>query len=400
MNNKKMSEYTLYADSYFGFSYSIIDTKGQETKRSIFTSGKSDKHSILTYFKIVIVFSIFSFILSIIINGVTFGKSFVIWEMILRVVIPIIIGFFVIFKNKKYHKKIESKTINTNIYQRQLPSNLRPAHVRMLLNDGKIDEKTIAATLLDLINKDYITISNNQEKLDIFGESEVFLIKNDKNYDELFEYEKFLIEWFIDKCGDGKQVSNLHIKKSLNDLESKNIPNICFEYFQSLVQVSFPLGKYYNEVKDASSKQILWIALMLISFMAGFVFIGPIAFSFCLGKLLFKNPKYILNEKGIDEKDNWEDFKKYLVDFSNMRDKTTEMVKLWDFYLVYSIALNMDSKASRELEVFFGQEIYNNNNISRDEYYLEDNEDNDENMFKKVNADIEQEKIKYELLLK
>ena len=41
-----------------------------------------------------------------------------------------------------------------------------------------------------------------------------------------------------------------------------------------------------------------------------------------------------------------------------MENKTAEMVNIWDFYLTYSIALDMSKKASKEMETFFGRNIY------------------------------------------
>lgn len=40
------------------------------------------------------------------------------------------------------------------------------------------------------------------------------------------------------------------------------------------------------------------------------------------------NPKCILNKLGIEEKDSWKDLKKYLLDFSNIQDKSIEMVNV------------------------------------------------------------------------
>ena len=43
-----------------------------------------------------------------------------------------------------------SKPYNINIYNRDLPSNLTPAHVRLLIEDGLIDAKTLASTIKSL----------------------------------------------------------------------------------------------------------------------------------------------------------------------------------------------------------------------------------------------------------
>lgn len=130
----------------------------------------------------------------------------------------------------------------------------------MLLNDGKIDEKTIAATLLDLIDKGFIEISKTGERANIFSNEEIVLTKNNKEDSELFRYEKFLLELFFDIYGDGKNVSNLQIKKALRDTTSEISPSVYFEYFQALVTISFPLDRYYAKTK-ISKKNVLLLLL-------------------------------------------------------------------------------------------------------------------------------------------
>lgn len=78
-----------------------------------------------------------------------------------------------------------------------------------------------------------------------------------------------------------------------------------------------------------------------------------------MGCMLFASPIYILNDKGIEEKDLWLDLKKYLQDFSQIQNKTTEMIVLWNFYLTYSMVLDLNSISKEEITDFFGENIYN-----------------------------------------
>ena len=77
----------------------------------------------------------------------------------------------------------------------------------------------------------------------------------------------------------------------------------------------------------------------------------------------FANFKYLLNKKGVEIKDEYLDLKKYLTDFSLIDEKTSEMIHLWNFYLSYSVALGIKGVAGKEIENFFGEEIYNLNNV-------------------------------------
>ena len=77
----------------------------------------------------------------------------------------------------------------------------------MLIKDGVIDKCTISSTILDLVYNGYLKISKNK-----YDNEQVYLIKTNKNDDNLLKYEKFLIEWFIDKYGNETQVSNKCLK--------------------------------------------------------------------------------------------------------------------------------------------------------------------------------------------
>lgn len=74
---------------------------------------------------------------------------------------------------------------------------------------------------------------------------------------------------------------------------------------------------------------------------------------------MFASPTYLLNDDGIEEKDSWLDLKKYLQDFSNIKDKTTEMIVIWNYYLTYSMVLDLPSISKEEITSFLGWNIYN-----------------------------------------
>jgi len=340
---------------YFGFMEKEI-TVLNKTKRNIVLSGYPKLGYILMYIFIVAFTTLIVFLLkwnmtvTVSVGGVVVNRKPLI--IFLDIICPIIIIIYIIIKSRLLFKKIHPKTKNISIYQRDVPSNLKPAHVRMLITDGVIDECTISSTILDLVYRGYLILSKNE-----YDNEQIYLIKTNKNYDNLLKYEKFLIEWFIDKCGNGTQVSN----KSLKQVLSSRYSGDDFDEFQALVLLSFPLGKYYDKRK---TKTIIYSVLGIFSFFIIFL-PGCLAFfTYFLGAFLFLNPRYIPNQRGVDEKDSWLDLKKYLVDFSNIKDKTSEMVEVWDFYLTYSIAFNIDSKAKNEIESFFEGELHHRKKVS------------------------------------
>ena len=263
-------------------------------------------------------------------------------------------------------KKNEAKPRNINIYNRDLPDNLTPAHARLLVSDGKIDDRTLASTILDLIDRGFLNLeSNNREEM---FTKDLLISKTNKSQEDLFDYEKYLIDWFFEE----EKINSLELHKKLN--EEKTNPCEKFSIFQGLVLLSFPLNKYYKSSGFSIKKLKKYAYLLLISLMAFFIniFIRSILLLgiseffalFSLANILFSPPSYLLNDNGAEIRDSYFDLKKYLTDFSFITDKTSEMIVLWNYYLSYSIALNMEGEAYKEIANFFGNEIYNLNNQS------------------------------------
>lgn len=336
---------------YFNFSSRLEIGYKKTHKESIQISGKLNKNMVLFYL-IVCIFTIF---ISII---VLFSKQIFLKSNIYLIlyILSVIIAFALVFiKHKMIFKKIECKPKNINIYQRELPSNLTPAHVRMLVNDGLIDEYTIVSTILDLIDKGYITLKMGN-KNNLFNE-QFLLSRTNLKYDDLFKYEQFLIDWFFNVCGNSETVSSTQIHEKLisenNKLESSDM----FKHFQALVIISFPLEKFYTK-NNFVKRKIAYTIMFLIGFFPIFPIVSSFLFIYGLGNLLFSTPLYVLNQTGAEEKDSWLDLKSFLVEFSNIKDKNAEMITLWNYYLTYSVALDINPIAAKEIKDFFGDNIF------------------------------------------
>lgn len=268
----------------------------------------------------------------------------------------------VIIKRKQTYKKLEPIASSINIYSRDLPSSLRPAHMRILLNDGLIDKVSMGSTIIDLVDRGYLEYSrarDENDKLLFFHRGDSKLIKTNKSHDDLLKYEKFLINWFIDGYGDGVEVTadgvnyGLKNKQIYHNME----PADMFYEWQALVLMSFPIDNYYTKIKPSTIKYI-YLIVGLIGLISLMTFIGSILFIYCFGMLILASPSRALNQTGVDEIGSWISLKNFLLDFGDMKNKTAEMVKIWDFYLTYAVALNVSDKAAKEINNFFGDNIY------------------------------------------
>ena len=288
-------------------------------------------------------------------------------SLALAIVIVTINILLAIHTRNKIFKTTEPQVKNLNIYRRDLPSNLTPAHVKVLLEDGNIDSYTLASTILDLADKNYLKIESHNKE-DLFTKN-ITLSLTGKPQDNLFAYEKYLINWFFDK----PQITSEDLKKRLNN--PKENPAEKFSIFEGLILLSFPLDNYYKPYKGKNKKS-LYSLFIILYFLLLFFFshsnsyliyiIATFIMSYGLSFILITNITYTLNNKGTELKDEYLDLKKYLEDFSLIDKKTSEMISLWDFYLSYSVALGIKGIASKEIKNFFGNEIYNLNNVDQD----------------------------------
>ena len=163
------------------------------------------------------------------------------------------------------------------------------------------------------------------------------------------------------------------VMENLRKTTYKEQPCSLFACWQGLVLLSFPLKQFYKRT-PAGNLRGVYLLFTLLGLIPLIPFVGEFLGIYGLGCFMFASPLCILNDNGIEEKDKWLDLKKYLEEFSNMEKNTTEMVKIWQFYLTYSIALGMESISSEEIEAFFGDNIYNYFENHQEETRLENKE--------------------------
>ena len=126
-------------------------------------------------FKLIFIWLLISIwpIMMALLPGIVYNNT---KEKCITIVIAILAIILVFLRSNLVFRKLEHKPLNINLYNRELPSNLRPAHVRMVLYDGLIDRKSLAGTLLDLIDRGYLDIRRTSQKTVVL--EEIFKTKN------------------------------------------------------------------------------------------------------------------------------------------------------------------------------------------------------------------------------
>ena len=66
-----------------------------------------------------------------------------------------------------------------------------------------------------------------------------------------------------------------------------------------------------------------------------------------------KNKISVYTQEGVDEQDKWEAFKKYMEDFSLLKEKDIPDLVLWEKFLVYATAFGIAEKVIKQLKVVY-----------------------------------------------
>jgi len=257
-----------------------------------------------------------------------------------------------------YGKELTPEDVNYNsIYERELPSNHSPAEALFYIKgDEEYSEKeksnVIVATIMSYINKGIISIEER--------EKDVFLkIDNTKlGTVEMKKYEEELIDYLYKVFGSKEF--------SIKEFEKKVSGKV--EYYQLINRFFMLINKTVNkknEYVDDKGNKIGGIALSIYFVLSFFLmFISPFGsvaiFSVIIALIIIKSKKIMLakwTEKGRVLNLKWENFKKYITDYSLMKEHPPESVKIWDEYLTYAIALGVADKTSNIMKKISPKEI-------------------------------------------
>ncbi len=275
---------------------------------------------------------------------------------------------------RKYTKEVQP-TFEGDYY-RELPEDYSPAVMTYLLTKGKTKDQDIMATILDLARKKVITLSPVVvERGKIFKkEEESFRItwRDKSKLGSLLPHEEFLATWFVDDLGgaDGLVLDELEsiVKKQKNALAFQKD----YEYFKAKVKDTGEEQKFFAPNKLPGAKIYVLIALVLLAAGLGGVFFLQSFFGIVLGflggiiliALMALNFVRKLSLKGAEHTAMWNAFKKFLLDFSNMKEAEVPSLVIWEHYLVYATSLGVAEEVIDQLPKVFTETELSNPNLT------------------------------------
>lgn len=262
----------------------------------------------------------------------------------------------------------------SGIYERELPYDSKPAVVNAMMKSD-VGNPTIdgfAATVMDLIHRDYLSIddSNPQDIVLHIAGSE----REKGDSPGLLDFEQDVLDLIISHS-DGYQLQ-------WKEFQSKLKKGTSFYNFinswNNKVKSRLNLEKMFIE-KGAKKLDYFAGVLFLIAIISVFVvsWLGdssaypvleklsfmPIIIAFISPLVLVLNAKYrtVLGRWTPEGKlyiERWNNFKKYITDFSDLKEHPPGSVKIWDHYMVYAMALGVAEEALELMSVIVPKEEF------------------------------------------
>lgn len=236
-------------------------------------------------------------------------------------------------------------------YFRDLPSNLQPALVEVLLREGgSVTPRSFTATLFDLARRGYMEIDDRiEEKRGLFGkkeEVETFIIcrKDYQRDGSLLSYEKELLDLLFKKISgqEGRKGASL----TLDDLKKylKKKPQEFQEWYLEWKKDIQNKAKSFKfiEPKSNRTKNIFLAATIPLAILT----LNPLLV--VLAAILIPTMKR-RDKKWARENEMWKALERFLDDFSDFDELSAEAYRLWEHYLVYGIIFGNAKKILKSL---------------------------------------------------
>lgn len=271
----------------------------------------------------------------------------------------------IIRKGKKKSKDLE---IFTDILDKY---NLGEYSTMLNMYGGYSNNNLLMATILDLANREYI-LMEPEKKLEVSRFSKIeydynMKLNSNKDYSTLNEYEINIINLlFNGKVGILTNIANfektqIELNKRLEKISKSTKELLKYSNLTQSLNLS-ESKKIYNEVPKKLITSVITFVLVYIALIIINIFIvSPVVstfsmifsiFSIMLGifAACFITSAKSIKDEYIDEYNKLMGLKKYLKEYSTLKDRFPIEMVLWGKYLVFATLFGIADKVSKEFK--------------------------------------------------
>ncbi|MDD1774114.1 MAG: DUF2207 domain-containing protein [Methanobacterium sp.] len=278
-------------------------------------------------------------------------------------------------------------------YERDTPTDDPPAVVNAICGPGfskKIGEPDMdgfKATIMDLINRNYLIFSKGESDKEDLGlrENMSFKLNPEMDNTKLRDFEKDVIN-FLKGYEENGLISLDYISEDLKDKSSAKSFRDTYNSWKDNIKEHYlndeVLKKIFNKKGDNYLKIFGVLAVILAIAVFYFTLSDPLPAaswawwsSIILGivaLISFIMPQKIAGQwttYGEEYDAKWHNFKRYIQDFSLIKEYPPESVAIWNKYLVYATALGVADKVRKAMELYLPRDELEGSNIYLFHYY-------------------------------
>ncbi len=255
-------------------------------------------------------------------------------------------------------------------YERDPPRPLPPAVVPAIMTQGRVVNRELpkgfAATLLEAARLGYLEIEERQDeggtdlvyRLTDKGMALLSGAQSGKPGERTLEtFEVAVLETLFRKGDGGRAVSSDQVEEWGRRIVGSKSNFLCFiEVWGPQLRGWFE--RQYFKIDDPASERAkvvfigVTIAVLVIAVFAGFgvsmlaaVPVGAILIGLSVKGLSRRTPQAALEVK------RWEAFRRFMTDFSAMKEAGPTLLHLWEHYLVYATALGVAERLLENLKL-------------------------------------------------
>jgi uncharacterized membrane protein len=276
----------------------------------------------------------------------------------------------------KYGK--EPDTGYDHDYEREPPRDLPPCILPAILTQSGVQDtemgKSFAAALIESARLGYIEIRETEKKILLFKSKGLEYTLTDKgrkllsgkyvpsmNERSLIAFEEDVLRVIFIEAGEGEKVTSHEIEAWAK--KTTGMKNNFKDFMDTRKkELRSHFEREYFSIDDPASEKA---RKTFIAISAGFglifviLFLGglrsPILFGFAplviiLGVLL-SIPLARRTREAALEYERWKSFKRFMSDFSAMKEAGPSLLPLWEHYLVYAVALGVADKLINNLKL-------------------------------------------------
>ena len=237
-------------------------------------------------------------------------------------------------------------------YYRELPGDYSPAETGYLVELGTMKPQAVSASIMDLARRGYLRL----ESATTAEGKDVLVRRLRAPDDKLRPHELQLLDLLFRQVGQGQTTVWFSGLKIFRKAERQAMADFVTA-FRNEVATSVESMGYFEVFATGRKvgKAVFFIGLVFVVGCYTYKLFAPMLAAMAVtgAFLLVWWQSRTLTEPGQWQFDQWQAFRRFLKDFSNLDRAQLPQLILWEHYLVYATALGVATEVIRQLPVVY-----------------------------------------------